>query len=426
MFTEPFPPVDYKQVVSAVDGIEVYAPVPAGGSDQQEVVVFKCPQCGANTAFSASDGGITCSHCGYYQAPEQSSVGRQAEELEFTVDTMQQAAQGWGHERKDLECQQCGARTSVPAENLTHTCPFCGSNKLIQRHELQDVLRPRFLIPFKIDPVACVNIARRWLGSSWMTPRNLLHIVSETAFNSIYLPYWTFDAITSAAWKAEVGHTVTKSYYDDGEWKTRTETEWRWESGKVKLRHDDLLEAGTQRLSRKLLDGIDRFDFSSLTPYEPAYLAGLQALDFDIPLEKAWEGGRQRMREITRRACQEQASTNQIRNFSMSLDFGEESWRYILLPVNITAYSFEKRTYQVVINGQSGDISGQRPVDWKKVWLAVAGLLAPGLLVGLIGVATMIVGGVGVAIGGLGLAFLVAGAIIAAMIVYQAMRMDDI
>jgi len=152
----------------------------------------------------------------------------------------------------------------------------------------------------------------------------------------------------------------------------------------------------------------------------------LQALDFDIPLEKAWEGGRQRMREITRRACQEQASTNQIRNFSMSLDFGEESWRYILLPVHITAYSFEKRTYQVVINGQSGDISGQRPVDWKKVWLAVAGLLAPGLLVGLIGVATMIVGGVGVAIGGLGLAFLVAGAIIAAMIVYQAMRMDDI
>lgn len=426
MFSDPFPPPGYVAVPSKVEGIEVFAPAPTIVKDQQEVVVFRCPQCGGSTAFSAADGGLTCSHCGYFQPPEQSPVGRRAAEQEFTVETMEQAERGWGEERRDLECQQCGAFTSVPADNLTSTCPFCGSNKVIQRHEVQSVLRPRFLIPFSVDASRCQDITRQWLSSSWMTPRSLQNIVRVTGLTGIYLPYWTFDAVTPAAWRAEVGHTVTKSYYDDGEWKTRTETEWRWESGNVSLNHDDILEPGTARISRKLLDRLDRYNLSQLAPYEPSYLAGFHALAFDIPLEQAWEISRQSMREITRRACEKQASTSQIRNFSMNLDFKDETWRYILLPYYLAAYRYQNRTYQVAINGQTGEISGQRPADWSKIWLVVAGLLAPGFLVGLIGLVTILLGGVGVAISGVGLALLLIGAVIAAVIVYQAMRMDDI
>jgi len=106
---------------------------------------------------------------------------------------------------------------------------------------------------------------------------------------------------------------------------------------------------------------------SGLVNYDPDYLAGSIAQAYDIELEHAWRLGRKSFREITRRACRNQASSSKIRNFSMELEFHDESWRYILLPVLMASYQFDNQTQRIVINGQTGKIFGQRPVDWRKV-----------------------------------------------------------
>jgi hypothetical protein len=110
----------------------------------------------------------------------------------------------------------------------------------------------------------------------------------------------------------------------------------------------------------------------------------------------------------------------------MNLDFSEESWRYVLLPVYLSTYSLEGKVFQVMINGQTGTISGQRPVDWNKVWLVFALLLAPGVVLGLLGLVTVVFGGVGVAIGGCGLLLLIIGLVIGVIILVQANAMDDV
>ena len=93
--SNPFPPPGYILTKSAINGIEVYIPAPTDSGPRQEVVDFKCPQCGATTAYNATDGGLTCTHCGYYEAPQKAVVGKRADQFEFTVDTIQRAAQGW-------------------------------------------------------------------------------------------------------------------------------------------------------------------------------------------------------------------------------------------------------------------------------------------------------------------------------------------
>jgi len=420
-----FPPPDYQPVDSAVQGIEVFAPKAAETSPQPEVVDFKCPQCGANTAFSAADGGLTCSYCGYYEAPQRPAVGRRATEFEFTTETMARAAQGWGEQRKELACQSCGAQISTPPDSLTHTCPFCGSNKVIQRQAEQNMLRPSVVIPFKIEAQNCQQIVREWLGSSWLTPASLRNAATPAAFNGIYLPFWTFDSLTRADWKAEVGHSETERYFENGEWKTRTVIRWRWESGHAQVRIDDLVVRGTDRLSARLLKEMGRYDLSALADYEPKYLAGLNAKAYDIPLEKAWEIGRAEMRERARQACLDQASTAQVRNFSMDLDFGEESWRYLLAPVYLASYRYQQQTYQVMLNGQTGAISGQRPADWNKVWLVIALLLGPGMLLGLVGLIAIPLGGVGLGIGAFGFFLLVIGAVLSVILYQKAGALDD-
>jgi len=424
--SESFPPPGYIPAPSRLTGIEIFMPAPPESAPQQEIVDFKCPQCGAATAFSASGGGLTCSHCGYYEAPEKSIVGKQAAQFEFTVETMERAAQGWGEQRKELACQDCGALTTIPTDSLSHTCPFCGSNKVIQRQAAQDSLRPRFLIPFKIETETCRQIAGQWLGSSWMTPAALQKLAAIAKFNGVYLPFWTFGAATRADWKAQVGHTRTERYYEDGEWKTRTVTDWVWESGQATLKIEDLLQPGTARLSARLLKEVKSFNLTEMTPYESKYLAGLQAQAYDIPLEQAWETGRQEMREMTRQACLSQASSSQVRSFSMNLDFAEETWRYVLLPVYLATYAYESKPYQVMVNGQTGKITGQRPADWNKIWLVIAMLLAPGVLFSLLGLLTIPFAGAGLGVGGIGFILLIIGAVISLILYNKASALDDL
>ena len=421
-----FPPAGFIQIESAVPGIEVFMPAPEDEGLQKPIVDFKCPSCRATTAYSVEDGGLRCRHCGYYEPPKHTVVGRNATTFEFQAELFELAeAHGWGEARQEIHCQNCQARTSLPPEALTFTCPFCGSNKVIQQEAAQDALRPRYLLPFQVTPERCAPIAQEWLGSSWMIPGDLKRLARIADFLPIYLPFWIFNAATRASWKAQVGHTVTERYREGGEWKTRTRTEWRWESGKVSQGFADLPVLGTTKLSRVLMGRIQRFDMAQLTRYEPKFLAGMRALAYDVTLEAAWAAGREQMREATREACRDQASTSQIRNFSMSLDFADESWRYILAPVYVAVYQYQGHPYQVMINGQSGEISGQRPVDWNKVWLAIAALMAPGFILGLLGVLTLIFG-VGIFLGILGLILLLIGGGISFYIYKQAEEMGHV
>jgi hypothetical protein len=78
-----------------------------------------------------------------------------------------------------------------------------------------------------------------------------------------------------------------------------------------------------------------------------------------------------------------------------------------------------------MVNGQTGDVAGQRPVDWTKVGLAIGGALAPGALLTLAGVVTALLG-IGGPLTALGLVLLAMGAFIAFAILRRAQGMDDV
>src|SRR5262245_17765968 len=368
---DPFPPPNFVRTQSAIDGIEIWMPAP-DDIEHREVVNFRCPQCAGQTAYSVARGGLTCSSCGYYEPPPQHLVGKGAEEFEFKVETLSRAARGWGEARKELECELCGGFASVPLDNLTHTCPFCGSLQVIQRQAPQDVLRPRSLIPFMVDPATCQERVATWLGNTWMAPADLRGLAATTSFTAIYIPFWTFDARVEADWRAEVERTEGSG--------RRTRKVWRWESGHVQRVFDDLLTGGSSRLSLLLLGQISNYDSGQLVQYDPKYLAGILAQSYDIQLEDAWEMGRALMREMVRAECRARAGADNVRNFSAQLDYADETWRYILVPLYIATYQHGRKTYQVLVNGQTGAVAGQRPVDWRKVGLALSALVLPGLI----------------------------------------------
>ena len=152
---------------------------------------------------------------------------------------------------------------------------------------------------------------------------------------------------------------------------------------------------GNSRISHLILNRIYPFDLNALETYSPDFLAGWHAQAYDVTLPAAWDEARTKMRERAKDACYKDIHSSHIRNFSMNADFADEAWRYILLPIYLASYKYEERNFQVMVNGQTGKVAGQKPVSWTKIWLVIAALLLPGVGLGLFGLATLTVGIVG-------------------------------
>ncbi len=389
------PPQGFAPVPSHVAGIEVYAPAPEEKADDK-THTFKCRYCGGSIVYNPEQRRLTCPYCGGTQEIAAEEVGQQAAEFEFTLEAMEQARYGWGRERKELVCESCGAAVAVAPDVLTSVCAFCGSNRVHARDVTGDMLRPSALIPFAVERDRLPTLVAEWLGRGWMHPPELRNVRALRKLTGVYLPFWTFDADIRADWKAEVGTERVERYRSNGELRTRVVIDWHWRSGRVHVPVDDHLVPGTIYTSRVILEKVSPFDLSALVTYDPAYLAGWQAKGYDIPLEDAWRQGRQDMRALAKRACYADTGSSHVRNFRMQVDFSNEQWRYILLPVYIAAYTFEDRTFQVMVNGQTSKVAGQKPVAWPRVWLAILAMLSPGACLGLLGLLTLAVGGIGV------------------------------
>jgi hypothetical protein len=262
-------------------------------------------------------------------------------------------------------------------------------------------------------------LIRRWLAQGWMHPPELRRIIRTAGLSGVYLSFWTFSARLDTRWQAEVGHKRTRRTWDG---KRKTEIKWEFKSGRRDVSIEDLLLPGSNRVSESLLHRIYPFSLESLTVYDSAYLAGWRAQAYDVGLSPSWDRARRWMREKAKQRVHEDIDSNHIRNFSMTVDLEDERWRYLLLPVYLTAYRFRGQAYQILVNGQTGKVAGQKPVAWLRVLAALAALISPALIFMILGVLLPdTAGGVSLIIGW---GALIVGGVLALRVLQQALAAD--
>lgn len=59
----------------------------------------------------------------------------------------------------------------------------------------------------------------------------------------------------------------------------------------------------------------------------------------------------------------------------VSTDFSNITFKHLLLPVYAGAYQFNSKTFQIVINGRTGEVQGMRPYSWLKIGALVLMIL---------------------------------------------------
>jgi hypothetical protein len=60
---------------------------------------------------------------------------------------------------------------------------------------------------------------------------------------------------------------------------------------------------------------------------------------------------------------------------SVSTNYSDVTFKHLLLPVYAGAYRYNSKPYQIMVNGRTGEIQGERPYSFWKIALLVLTIL---------------------------------------------------
>ena len=130
------------------------------------------------------------------------------------------------------------------------------------------------------------------------------------------------------------------------------------------------------------------FDLATGLPPEKVDLDNITVEQFSVPRKYARPLARQGFEQLESEACASACVPGRARNVHANVRIEELTSEPVLLPVWIMAYRFGDRVFRFLVNGQTGRATGDAPVSWKKIALAV-GIAAAVVLAALAWAAAM-------------------------------------
>jgi ribosomal protein S27E len=336
--------------------------------------------------FDPAKGLLTCRHCGHTEAvpaAAASAICSHALEefLALTGDSHLSPISG---QALQVQCTGCGSVVSFEPPEVAGSCPFCGANIVNQPKAADPLVAPDAVLPFKVPKEQAQTQVRAWLQTRWFAPSALKRVARQEGIAGVYLPFWTYDADTTSSYSGARGehYYETETYEEsDGQGGTATRTRqvmrtaWYPVSGQVARAFQDVLIAASRAVPEKKLNQLAPWDLESISPYEPAYIAGFKAQRYQVELPDGFTEAKSVMAnaiasDVRANIGGDEQQVNEVRTAYTNALF-----RHLLLPVWIGAYRFRNQPYQIVVNARTGEVQGERPYSvWKIVFL-VFGIL---------------------------------------------------
>ena len=279
-----------------------------------------------------------------------------------------------------VSCDSCGATvTFVPPETAT-SCDFCAAKIVAQPKVADPLVAPEGVLPFSIQNNEAISSLKDWTSSRWFAPNALKTMARHDKAESIYLPYWTFDSETETFYQGQRGDDYQETeYYTDseGEEQSRevTKTEWTHTSGNVYRHFDDEYIPATTSVLPEYIGRLN-WDFGELASYDPGYLSGHKAQTYQVTLEEGFEKFKDKIKSVIRRDCEEDIGGDKQRVDSMDTQYANVTFKHILVPVYAGAYKLNGKVYQIIVNGRTGEVQGERPYSKVKIGCLIFSIIA--------------------------------------------------
>lgn len=346
----------------------------------QNSLNVKCGNCGAQMVFDAKRQLLRCENCGSEQAIRTAN-DRVVEHSFTSALDLENIATGLDVPTKAFHCNTCGAVTAVAADTVTITCSFCNGTNVNEEAFENRVIKPFGILPFKIVKQQANDIFKEWIGNGWFRPNDLKTLAEMNRLDGIYIPFWTYDAQTESSWTADSGYYYyeTESYTDEnGNTQTRQVQRIRWVPswGNYDNWFDDVTVVASGGLKQEMVESIYPFSLTASVNYEPRFILGWKSEVYATDVQKGFTIAEGIMDRFIEREVVKQIPGDTYTNLNINTRKYDITFKHLLLPIWVAAYQYNGKTYQVVVNGETGKIAGQKPLSWIKIALAVLAVLA--------------------------------------------------
>ncbi|MEL7276746.1 MAG: primosomal protein N' (replication factor Y) - superfamily II helicase [Pseudomonadota bacterium] len=350
-----------------------------------ETHIFPCSACGSDLRYAPGERFLKCDHCGNEDpldplSPWEAKAG--VEEMDYGRAVSDQLDAAEMEETRVVGCSSCGAQVEFSAEEHAAECPFCAS-PLVTDTGTHRHIKPAGVLPFAFTEPEAHEAMTRWLGRLWFAPNGLKEYARHgRKLQGMYVPYWTFDAMTHTAYKGRRGTEHRRTVGQGENRRTEVTVRWRNVAGQVARHFDDVLILGSRSLPADKTDGLAPWDLSMLEPYRPEFLAGFRAEGYTIELEEGFREAGQVMERVIVRDIRFDIGGDRQQITEKRTQMSDVTFKHILLPVWMAAYRYRGKSYRFIVNGRTGRVQGERP--WSAWKIAVAVVLAA-LVAGAIG-----------------------------------------
>ncbi len=326
---------------------------PSASPTAAETQSYKCPRCGARMTAQEPSGALVCGFCGYKPGVESPSDQPKGVDEQDWVAAIY-AVQGHKWElptERSFKCASCGALVLLPPSQISSECPFCGVPYVTHAVEERELIEPNGLTPFAFSAGEAYAFVGKWLqqhklDSDGRSP------TTQVPPRPIFIPFWTFDMDGEISWRGWQISTQNRRF-------VRVPA-----GGTVPLYYDDVPVPATYSLPTELLSRL-QYDMHTIAPYSPDSLASWPAEIYSISVAD----GSVRALERAYKSPQTQALiSNSVSSAGNIEDLQVESprlsvtsYKLLMLPVWVGAYTYEEESYSVVVNGQSGVVEGAEP-----------------------------------------------------------------
>lgn len=351
---------------------------------------WPCDSCGAGLRFAPGQTQLVCNHCGHVQsiaAEGPWAQSRALAELDLQQGLRNDLPGTIMDEVRATTCPSCGALVEFDGAAHATECPFCAT-PVVAETGSHRLIKPQALIPFVLSEAEARSAMTAWLGRLWFAPSGLVDYARRgRAMTGMYVPYWTFDAETRSRYRGQRGdhyyQTQTVTVQVNGRAEPRQQqvrhTRWSPASGQVARRFDDVLVMASSSLPQRLGDELTPWDLNTLVAYKPDFLAGFRAEGYTVPLADGYIVARARMAGVIQMDVRQDIGGDEQRIDAVETAHSKETFKHILLPIWIAAYKFNGKSYRFLVNGQTGEVQGERP--WS-VWKILLTCLVVAAIIG--------------------------------------------
>ena len=342
---------------------------------------YKCPCCDGAIEFDSTSQKMKCPYCGSefeietLKAYDAEINSLPQDNMTWDISAGQEWTPGESEGLRVYSCNTCGGEIVADETTGASQCPFCG-NPVVMTGQFAGDMKPDLVIPFKVDKKAAVAALQNHYKGKLLLPKVFKDENHIKEVKGLYVPVWLFDTDADAHVRYKA---TTVRTWSDSEYKY-TETSHYAVSRTGSIGFENVPVDGSSKMDDTMMESIEPFDIRGAVDFHTAYLSGYLADKYDVNAEASIDRANERIRKSTEDAF---ASTvtgyHTVVPVSSNICLNNGRAKYALYPVWILNTVWRKNKFTFAINGQTGKIAGDLPMDKGAFWkwlLGVAGAVS--------------------------------------------------